>query len=169
MSIVGIFLILWGLMLLVSQKYATYSLRKHQRRSLFGEYRNWSVRSYRYCNGFLALIIGSLLVLSTSPTSKQSIIQWPSINSNVKPVKASLQLNSKVPKSRKVVSGSDFVCTSSINAFNVDNPFVIIGQFKVGTHLTIGEKHSSGKFDVTYTPPSGSIIRALCDESDLLN
>ncbi len=61
-----------------------------------------------------------------------------------------------------------FVCDHEINAYNTSNPSQILGLFKKGTTLTLGTTDAnSGKIHVTFQPPGGKEIRALCLAKDV--
>jgi len=60
------------------------------------------------------------------------------------------------------------VCMRDIEAFKLSSPNPLLGHFRRGTLLVVGEKDSaSGMVLVTYNPPKGAAVRALCRPADI--
>jgi hypothetical protein len=60
------------------------------------------------------------------------------------------------------------VCLKDVDAYSPTNSTHVIGKFGKNTKLTIGSKDPvSGKYHVTFQPPTGQPINVLCKAEDV--
>ncbi len=60
------------------------------------------------------------------------------------------------------------ICMRDIEAFKPSPPYPLLGHFRRSTLLVVGEKDSvSGMVLVTYNPPKGAAVHALCRPADI--
>lgn len=97
-------------------------------------------------------------------------LQWQAfVNGQPLPASEALEIPATSPEPPAVSSlPAEYICVGAVEAFDPADPKQLLGKFEAGSKLVLGTVNpGSEMIPVTFQPPSGAAIHAVCKARDL--